>query len=134
MGVNNIADDIHDAYEEGYKDGMEFAKNEIMEEAKARFTPKWISVNDRLPNDYGAVLVTWGNRNPEWYYAHIKDTPFVGVAHFYPKTKRWYWYSAVTEDYLSEYGDSEFDRVDKSIDITHWMPLPEPPKEGETCD
>lgn len=90
---------------------------------------EWISVNDRLPNDYGAVLITWVNRNPEWYYAHIKDTPFVGVAHFYPKTKRWYWYSAVTEDYLSEYGDSEFDRIDKDIDITHWMPLPDPPQE-----
>lgn len=127
--MNNIADDIHNAYEEGYKDGVEFAKNEITQEAKARFAPKWISVKHRLPNDYGAVLVTWVNRNPEWYYANIKDTPFVGAAHYYPKTKRWYWYSNVTEDYLAEYGDSEFDRIDKDIDITHWMLLPEPPKE-----
>ena len=103
----------------------------ITRDETERFTPKWISVKDRLPDDYGAVLITWVNRNPERYYVHIKDTPFVGVAHFYPKTKRWYWYGAVTEDYLSVYGDSEFDRVDKSIVITHWMPLPEPPKEDE---
>lgn len=53
--MNNIADDIHNAYEEGYKDGMEFAKNEIMEEAKALFTPKWISVKDRLPKNGKAL-------------------------------------------------------------------------------
>ena len=43
----------------------------------------------------------------------------------------WYWYSVVCEDYLKEYGYYEPDVVDDEIEITAWMPLPEPYRESE---
>lgn len=86
----------------------------------------WIPCSERLPEKLEPVNITWVNRNPEPYYAHIKDIPFVATA-FYHNGK-WWWYSCVCEYYLSEYGESECDAVDKDIDIIAWQPLPEPYK------
>lgn len=88
---------------------------------------KWISVKDRLPETIEAVNIVWTNRDPEPYYAYIKDRPLVGTGYYY--NGKWWWYSATCEDYLRGYGRSEVDRVDEGIDITHWMPIPEPPND-----
>lgn len=60
----------------------------------------WIPVSDRLPPNYKPVLAL--NSRGEY-----------GIAWYYC------WWNSREEDY-------QFD-VSK---ITHWMPLPEPPKEG----
>lgn len=86
--------------------------------------PKWIPVFKRLPETIDAVNVTWINRQPESYYADIKDKPFTGTAH-YCKGK-WWWDSCVCQDYLNEYGNSPGDEVDEAIEIVAWMPLPKP--------
>lgn len=86
---------------------------------------RWIPVNERLPKDCTAVNVTWVNHDPEPYYAAIKDVPDVATAVYF--RGRWYWYSADCEDILSEYGDNEVDKMADCIEVTHWMPLPEPP-------
>ena len=86
--------------------------------------PVWIPVSERLPEELVPVNVTWINRNPESYYAKIKDVPFSATAVYY--NSKWYWYSSTCVDYLSEYGENEFDLVDKDIDIIAWQPLPEP--------
>lgn len=91
------------------------------EEAKVLFTAKdviysqqryvmdvqpvnqWISVNDRLPNNYEEVLVASKLGNIvyfAWYDADI--SMFMGHSHMW--TTR---------------------------EVTHWMPLPEPPKDGD---
>ncbi len=88
---------------------------------------EWIPVTERLPKDNEAVNVTWINRDPASYYQHIKDKPFVATGVYY--RGQWYWWSSVVEDYLAEYGKCDFEKIDEAIDITHWMPLPEPPKE-----
>ena len=75
------------------------------------------------------VNVTWINRNPEPYYAKIKDVPFSATAVYY--NGKWYLYSSTCVDYLSEYGKNDFDLIDKDIDIVSWQPLPEPYKESE---
>ena len=85
---------------------------------------EWILCSERLPNDMQAVNITWCNRNPVPYYADIKDVPFVSTGCFFHG--RWYWWSVTCEDNLSEYGDSEFDRVDAEIEVLAWQPLPEP--------
>ena len=57
--------------------------------------PRWINVDDRLPDDDDSCLV--------WYGNHI----FVAI----------YW------------GDGEWMFDSHACEITHWMPLPEPPKD-----
>lgn len=85
----------------------------------------WHRVEDERPENNDAVNVVWVNRNPESYYADIKDKPFVATAHYH--NGKWYWFSATCKDYLDEYGRCEVDEVDEDIDILYWMPLPSPP-------
>ena len=89
----------------------------------------WIPCSERLPGECVPVNVTWINRNPESYYAKIKDVPFSATAVYY--NSKWYWYSSTCVDYLSEYGNNDFDLVDKDIDIIAWMELPQPFQKGE---
>ena len=95
------------------------------EPADAPAASPWHRAEEELPESNDAVNVVWVNRNPESYYADIKDKPFVATAHYH--NGKWYWYSATCKDYLDEYGRCEVDEVDKDIDILYWMPLPSPP-------
>ena len=90
---------------------------------------RWISVEERLPEDNKAVNVVWINRSPVIYYQEIKDKPQTATGVYY--NGRWYWWSAVVQDYLAEYGEWDVDRMDSAIEVTHWRPLPEPPKEDK---
>lgn len=64
----------------------------------------WVSVNDRLPNDCDLVLFRLGNL-------------------LSPKTEKGIWLAGAGT-FETEYS-CEFYSVDE---VTHWMPLPEPPK------
>ena len=88
---------------------------------------RWIPCSERLPENNDPVNVTWVNHNPEVYYADIKDKPFTATAHYH--NGRWYWFSSVTQDYLNEYDVWTPDLVDKDVEITAWMPIPEPYRE-----
>ena len=94
-----------------------------------KFTP-WIPASVRLPKELEPVNVVWVNHNPEPYYQEMKDVPQKATAVYY--REKWYWWPCVCEDFLAEYGRNEPDLVDSDIEITHWMPLPEPPKVGGT--
>ena len=63
---------------------------------------KWIPVSERLPNLYETVIV-----------CDVREQ-YVGA---------WMYYG--NGDWLHD------DKLFDTEDITHWMPLPEPPKEGE---
>ena len=88
----------------------------------------WIPCSERLPDDLAEVNVTWVNHNPEPYYDFVKNKPCTGSAVYYKGD--WYWYSSVCVDVLAEYGKNEIDEIDDAIEITAWMPLPEPYQEG----
>ena len=70
-------------------------------ELRAR-VQEWISVNDRLP-EAGEYVVCIAKRNPFSMFM-----PMVA------RIKKNGWVNPITEQYISE--------------VTHWMPLPEPPK------
>ena len=98
----------------------------ILEEAPTvQLASPWHRSEEELPGSNDAVNVVWVNRNPESYYAGIKDKPFVATAHYH--NGKWYWFSATCKDYLDEYGRCEVNEVDEDIDILYWMPLPSPP-------
>lgn len=93
-------------------------------------TGRWIPVSERLPANTDPVNITWVNHDPESYYADIKDKPFTATGHYC--SGRWWWYSVTCQDYLDAYGHSDVDAMDEAIEVTAWMPLPEPyePQEG----
>ena len=93
--------------------------------------PRWIPCGERLPKDLEVVNITWINHRPMTYYADIKDKPFTATAIHYKD--KWWWYSPICEDLLAECGKSECDKMDADIEVTAWMPLPEPYK-GERRD
>ena len=119
--VNMLSDDFGDS--ELCEEALQMAITALQNE------PVWIPVSERLPEELVPVNVTWINRNPEPYYAEIKDVPFACTAVYY--NGKWYWWSSVCTDYLEEYGEYDVDLVDKDIDIVAWMPLPEPYLESE---
>lgn len=67
---------------------------------------RWIPVTERLPNAHDCCIVY--RKNTFGHFSMLRYTPALGF-HFYD----------------SEWGDVTVDNV------THWMPLPEPPKEVE---
>lgn len=68
---------------------------------------KWIPVTERLPDEQGTYIVA--------LYMRSRKRKYSDSANFDPVIKRWrthlFW--------------------GKGMKITHWMPLPEPPKEVE---
>lgn len=70
---------------------------------KSKTVSEWISVKDRLPE-------------PGRYVACIaKRNPFSRFMPMVARIEKNGWANPITEQYISE--------------VTHWMPLPEPPKE-----
>ena len=74
--------------------------------------PKWISVKERLPEEDIPVLV---------YGQILNDPPnIIGVMRRYNGDQEW--------KYTWE---AEGGFIYREDDVTHWMPLPAPPKEKE---
>ena len=63
---------------------------------------EWISVKDRLPENGGYVVCI------------AKRNPFSRFMQMVARIEKNGWVNPITEQYISE--------------VTHWMPLPEPPK------
>ena len=61
---------------------------------------RWIPVTDRLPEESGDYIV--------YYYNTASNKPLISMRHFYGETPEAFLHNKA---------------------MTHWMPLPEPPKE-----
>lgn len=82
---------------------------------------EWVSVNDRLPQKDGAYLVTtnsFGDRQRVKLRWFAKDGENVDAHDLAGQKDVWYLY------------DIECGYVSIKT-VTHWMPLPEPPKGGK---
>ena len=85
---------------------LEFACNHYEKDYKAlcAYLPKWIPVTERLPRDLQTVLVVRNDGGIYcWMYSACSPTDEVWV--------------------------DEYANAFSVYDTTHWMPLPEPPKE-----
>ena len=84
----------------------------VIEELQAeieRLQPRWIPVSERLPEEEGGYIAYYS-------YPDGKGHKFVGPCHYsiIGFDEKWSWTNA--------YGFK--------LDVSHWMPLPEPPKEN----
>ena len=99
-----------------YKDALEAVKNQ----------PKWISVEERLPELFTDVLIL------------VKETEFYGCYKEFSKSylcqyvaqydDEWFTFYCHGHKYIRE--AEEEPNADK-LEVTHWMPLPQPPKEEQ---
>lgn len=120
---------VPDYRKDPFHDTMGLAYAMANEIPSAQPEQRWIPCSSgNLPQTTDPVNITWTNRNPEPYYASIKDVPFTATGHYC--NGKWWWYSSTCQDYLDEYGESEVDRVDDGIEILAWQPLP-PAFDGE---
>ena len=108
----------------GWESVRDYAEEVVSDIPSAENKGEWIPCSERLPKDLEVVNITWINHRPMTYYADIKDKPFTATAIHYKD--KWWWYSPICEDLLAEYGKSECDKMDADIEVTAWMPLPEP--------
>lgn len=104
--VQQKHDDVpedHKKHWRGVQSGINYARNTIIEAPTGEVVPKseWISVDDRLPEEDTIVLV------------------WCGEVSVYNYLRYDWWYTGYC-DITTEDGG-----------ITHWMPLPEPPKDYE---
>ena len=115
--AENIKSVEHKSYQAGgtfLRERVGFTHSQVIAEhlynAGYRKQSEWISVEERLPEEGGTYLVVLKEKHEcekEWNY-------HVDVASF---TFEW---DCIFHDWDEGQG----------IEITHWMPLPEPPKKG----
>lgn len=100
---------VYDATEQAFRNGYEKGKKDAL---------KWIPVSERLPEKDGRYLVFKRHWNNTWFdvLGFAKNGERVSKYDLENAKDVWYGYD-------SEYGYFSVDSV------THWMPLPEVPKE-----
>ena len=128
MTIDRAIEILDPEHRENY-DGMDEVNEAFRMGMEALEQTRWVPCSERPPEELEPVNVAWVNHRPEPYHKEIKDVPQKATAVYY--RKKWYWWSCVCEDLLAEYGRNEPDLVGSDIEITHWMPLPEPPKEEQ---
>lgn len=80
----------------------------LIEHLEAK-VPKWISVEERLP-EYKTAVLGYGLR----YRNYLDTDPFPAVHVVYSRGEDEGWFTFWNNEYVA---------------VTHWMPLPEPTKE-----
>lgn len=99
---DNCVKHADDQYDDPKREAKYEALNIAITAMGRSIPPRWISVEERLPEDYEDVVIIMRNGASSWYRVAYR-----------------------------EYGGWSFGGGRRVTDeVTHWMPLPEPPKEG----
>lgn len=109
--LNKLLKGVHDAHNEGYDVGYRAGRRD--------YEPKWIPVTERLPNvdttksgyEHTTVIVACCGRKKSRPMVYERACVRGKIVY------RWKWIR---------------DRIYDGPPVTHWMPLPEPPKEVPT--
>jgi hypothetical protein len=105
--MENKTDELHELSESIYMSGYALDWKDSDDIAEQLYNEgyrkqEWISVEERLPETSG------------YYYAHLR-IGLCDVFHYSAKHKAFNAHDSL-------------DNCDYAISVTHWMPLPEPPK------
>jgi hypothetical protein len=101
------------AFKNGYEKGYEVGK------------PKWIPVTERLPEEHDSIFKgLYGTKN--WLPGMFLKTSGMVLASIEKKDGTRTVKAMYTKD-----GEWYMDNMPWAKKVTHWMPLPEPPKECE---
>ena len=96
----NMHNATEQAYKNGYIDGLAASKSE------------WISVKDRLPNETRSYLV-------------VLDNEVIDIRLFNSKNEPYQTWPSMLNKFLFLDNEREWNSTKR---VTHWMPLPDPPK------
>lgn len=97
-----------------YTNGTELVPIFRMKQWFEAHKQRWIPCSERMPETDGPYLVV--NKATGWIgvynFSRVKNFPYFG-----PQENAWW---RLDDDWYPQ-----------SCNVTHWMPLPEPPEEGE---
>ena len=97
-----------------YTNGTELVPIFRMKQWFEAHRQRWIPCSERMPETDGPYLVV--NKATGWIgvynFSRVKNFPYFG-----PQENAWW---RLDDDWYPQ-----------SCNVTHWMPLPEPPEEGE---
>lgn len=99
-------------FDVGFECGVEWADSH----------PHWISVEDELPKEGDAILAMQDIQGNHWFTAcqFIKADVCRGIVDFFVKSDA---HIGISVDGKVTLGH-----------VSHWMPLPAPPKKGDQCN
>lgn len=101
----------------GFLAGYRAAENHFRD-ATEKVGPQWISVKERLP-EYDQLALLWQSEMKAQFVGRRRDSGL--------EFPLYYW--ECTEDFFEAWKEIYFPKLMHEGVVTHWMPLPEPPKE-----
>ena len=102
---NCIHDDVC-GLEDNHEDGLIFCADMIPK-------TRWISISERLPEEYGEYLITWTTSLSKRSFIGISEGQ---VTNEYDHEHNRFKFEWLLEDYIKNYPD---------VEVIAWMPLPE---------
>lgn len=88
---------------------------------------EWISVKERLPEDDTAVLI-YTNETEVYGRHREKQKIYHNIYAAIYDGDRWYTYWCWGSKYIYKTNEES---PNDTVEVTHWMPLPEPPEEAD---
>jgi len=85
---------------------------------------EWIAVSERLPEN-GEIVDIWGFGSPSMYPQNLKDGFRTTNCKVSTEKEDGEAYKVFSYKIVG----TIYERIPENNDVTHWMPLPEPPKE-----